>query len=175
MDKGEDVPASKTALVKGDKGESRHSQDEHPQNESPRAMSRRISLKKLGQNLEEFKSEGSVARSTLANGVVICEKCPKDASTTSPNKKGRTNLPNKKGKTAADPKGKETAPPPEAKKAKPRNAAIPKGTPVPKLGDGPSANPSTVLGPRASILEGPSVIEKILSGVVPPVDKERVE
>ena len=36
MDKGEDVPASKTAPVKGDKGESRHSQDEHPQNESPR-------------------------------------------------------------------------------------------------------------------------------------------
>ncbi|XP_057489435.1 uncharacterized protein LOC130775314 [Actinidia eriantha] len=42
-------------------------------------------------------------------------------------------------------------------------------------GEGTSANLSTVLGPTASILGSPSVAEKLLWGVIPPADKEKVE
>ncbi|GFZ18458.1 hypothetical protein Acr_27g0001970 [Actinidia rufa] len=87
---------------------------------------KRINLKKLGPNLEVFKSKGLEVRSTPVKGV-------------------------------------------------PTNAASPRAIPVPKSRDGFSANPVTALGPRASFLGRPSVAKKILSGVVPPVDKEKVE
>ncbi|GFY97531.1 hypothetical protein Acr_12g0000720 [Actinidia rufa] len=42
-------------------------------------------------------------------------------------------------------------------------------------GEGTSANLGTVLGPTASILGSPSVAERLLQGVIPPADKEKVE
>ena len=48
-------------------------------------------------------------------------------------------------------------------------------TPVPILEEGTSVNPGAILGPRGSMLGSPSVVEKILGGVIPPVDKEKVD
>ncbi|GFY88526.1 hypothetical protein Acr_06g0004660 [Actinidia rufa] len=94
-------------------------------------MSWRINLKKLGQKLEESKS-----RSSVANGVVIGEKHPREPSITSPNKKG---------KTIDGSKGKETTLPPEAKKANPRDAASTRATPTlkPGEGEGGTTNPGS--------------------------------
>ena len=41
--------------------------------------------------------------------------------------------------------------------------------------EGTLAKFGVVLGPRASMLGSPSVIEKILGGVIPHVDKEKVD
>ncbi|GFS37997.1 hypothetical protein Acr_00g0055120 [Actinidia rufa] len=135
------------------------------------AMSRRISLKKLSQKLEESKSESSIAKSTPSKGVVIGEKSPREASVTSPNKKGNTTLPSKKGKTANSSNGKEIVPPSEAKKVKPSNAASTKATPMLK----PQLTLLPCWGLKPSILGSLSVAEKILSRAVPPADKEKVE
>ncbi|GFS36301.1 hypothetical protein Acr_00g0045210 [Actinidia rufa] len=133
----------------------------------------RISLKKLGQKLEESKSRSSVAKSTPMKGVVIGEKRPKEASITSPNKKGSTTSPNKKGQTTDGSKGNKTTLPPEAKKAKPRDATSTRVTPMLKPRDGILVNPVTMLGPRASILGSPYMAKKILFREVPSADKER--
>ncbi|GFZ18491.1 hypothetical protein Acr_27g0002300 [Actinidia rufa] len=71
------------------------------------AMSKRISLKKLGEKVEKLKNGGSSGGPTLAKGVVIGEKRPIDDHPSSPNEKG---------KAVDSPKGKETAPIPEARK-----------------------------------------------------------
>ncbi|GFS39127.1 hypothetical protein Acr_00g0061240 [Actinidia rufa] len=195
MGEGNDVPTIGAAPAKGDKGESRHSQNEHPQSESPRGASieclgeirkemRRLlphvpdlallrCLKKLGQNLKGSKSKGSTARFAPAKGVFIGEKQPRNVFVTSPGNKESTTLPNKKGKIAIDPKGREPTPPLGAKKAKPINVASSRAILVPKSGECSSANPTTVLGPRASFLGSPSMAEKMLSGVVPPEDKKK--
>ena len=102
-------------------------------------MSRRISLKKLGQKLEESKSESSMAKSTPTKGVVIGKKHPREASITSPNEKGSTSSPNKKGKTIDSSKGKEIALPLEAKK-----------TETPQCGDHESYSPTKTLGGHLS-------------------------
>ncbi|GFS36637.1 hypothetical protein Acr_00g0047120 [Actinidia rufa] len=54
------------------------------------------------------------------------------------------------------------------------NVASLEATPVRKLGEGPSVSPSISLDPRASFLSSPSVAEKILSGVIPLADLEKV-
>ncbi|GFZ18597.1 hypothetical protein Acr_27g0003360 [Actinidia rufa] len=41
--------------------------------------------------------------------------------------------------------------------------------------EGTSANLGTILGPTPSILGSPSVVERLLRGVIPPADKEKVE
>ena len=70
-------------------------------------MSRRISLKKLGEKVKKSKSGGSVVGPSPAKGVVIGEKCPR---------KGPSSSPSKKGKTIDRPKGKEVNSVPEPKR-----------------------------------------------------------
>ncbi|GFS32985.1 hypothetical protein Acr_00g0025730 [Actinidia rufa] len=118
-------------------------------------MSKRLSLKKLAQRVEGSKDLSSVAKSTsAAKGVIIQEKCPRyEVPDISPSKTGS--------------KGKESMPPSKAKKkskptATPSTDTSDKVTRPVAPGEGTSANLSTILGPRASILESPSVAEKIL-------------
>ena len=129
-------------------------------------MSRRISLKKLAQKVEESKGESSVTKSKLvAKGVVIGEKRPRDGVSPILLSEVRS-------------KGKEALPPPTAKKAKSVTSSTPttKGTrPTMAPGEGTSTNPDNALGPRATMLGSLSVAEKILSGVILPVDKEKVD
>ncbi|GFY94786.1 hypothetical protein Acr_10g0001710 [Actinidia rufa] len=54
-------------------------------------------------------------------------------------------------------------------------APTPPATASPRPGEGSLANLGTVLGPAASMLGSPSVAEKLLRGVIPPADKEKVE
>ena len=42
-------------------------------------------------------------------------------------------------------------------------------------GEGTSANPGIVMGHKASMLGSPSMVEKILEGVIPPTDKEKMK
>lgn len=131
-------------------------------------MSKKLILKKLGQMVEGSKGASSLAKSTsTAKGVVIREKCPRgEVPDTSPSETGS--------------KGKEAMPPFEAKK-KAKSAMTPSAEVNEKvtlpiaLGEGTSANPGIVQGPKASILESPSVVEKILGEVILPADKEKVD
>ncbi|GFZ14243.1 hypothetical protein Acr_24g0004330 [Actinidia rufa] len=52
--------------------------------------------------------------------------------------------------------------------------AASRGTHVVTPGEGTSAHPSDVLGLNASMLENPTVVEKLLEGVVPPFNREEV-
>ena len=108
-----------------------------------------------------------VARPIPTKGLVIDEKRPREDSISSPNKKG---------KVVDSSKGKVATPVPEAKKkVKPANVAISEATSTIRPGEGTLASLGTVLGTRASIMSSPSVVEKILSGVIPPTKKEKVE
>ena len=100
----------------------------------PVATSKRISLKKLAQKVEESKVASSATKSTLAvKGFVIGEKRPRDEV---PNI-----LPSEAGS-----KGKEAMPLPEARK-KAKSTAMPSATPrmgaihSVAVGEGTSANP----------------------------------
>ena len=124
-------------------------------------MSKRISLKKLGERVEKARDESSAKKS--APEVVIGEKRPMEEPPTSPSKKA---------KSGDDSKGKGQAPTPEPKK-KSGPAGHP-GATSSRPGEGSSPSLGTALGPRASILGSPSVAEKILRGVIPPTDQEKV-
>ncbi|GFS34997.1 hypothetical protein Acr_00g0037220 [Actinidia rufa] len=141
----EDKSIEEEAVVVGYEGESYHSRDERSQ-----GMSKRICLKKLAQKAEKSKGESSATKKpTLAKGVVIGEKCPREASDTSPNKKG-----------------------------KPVFIAKDKGTTSPlvtKRREGTSVNLVTSLGPKAMMLRSFAVAKKLLEAVIPPFDKEVVE
>ena len=132
------------------------------------AILKRISLKKLVKKVEKSKSGGSVVVPTPTKGVVISEKRLRE---------GPSNSLSKKGRVVDSPKGKEvaTAPEPKKKATRPGDAACSRAIPSPKLGDGSSPNPGTVLGPEAFIMGSPSIAEKILRGVIPPADKEKVK
>ncbi|GFS31973.1 hypothetical protein Acr_00g0020190 [Actinidia rufa] len=136
---------------------------------SPPSLDRmRISLKKRDQKVKESKGASSSAKPIpIANGVVIQEKHPKDeVLDISPNQTGS--------------KGKEAMPPFETKK-KATSVIMPsvktsgKVTRLVVPGKGTSANPSTIWRPKASILGSPSMAEKILGGVIPPTNKEKVD
>ena len=128
-------------------------------------MSKRISLKKLGERVERSRGESSSKKSAPpAKGVVIGEKRPVEEPPTSPSKKA---------KSGDDSKGKGQAPTPEPKK-KSGPAGHPGATTSSRPGEGSSPSLGTALGPRASILGSPSVAEKILRGVIPPTDQEKV-
>ena len=88
-----------------------------------------------------------------------------------------TNSPNKKGKAVDSPKGKEVASEPKAKKktTRPGDVACLRAIFLPKTREDTLTNLGTVLEPKASILGSPSIAEKILRGVIPPADKEKVE
>ncbi|GFY97662.1 hypothetical protein Acr_12g0002030 [Actinidia rufa] len=82
------------------------------------AMLKRISFKKLGENVEKSKAECSAMKSTPAKGMVIGEK---------PLRKDSARSPSKEGCATGSPKGKEVASVPEAKKktARPSYMASP--------------------------------------------------
>ena len=126
-------------------------------------MSRRISLKKLGERVERARGESSSQKSgpPPAKGIVIGEKRPADEPPSSPSKKAKS----------GDDKGKGQAPIPESKK---KSGPVQPTAPASGPGEGSSPSLGTVLGPRASILGSPSVAEKILRGVIPPTDQEKV-
>ena len=71
------------------------------------AMSRRISLKKLGEKVEKAKGESSAKKSIPVKGVVIGEKRSRDDPSISPSKKA---------KPGDSPKGKEPVVAPEPRK-----------------------------------------------------------
>ncbi|XP_057495586.1 uncharacterized protein LOC130780587 [Actinidia eriantha] len=129
-------------------------------------MSKRVSFKKIGEKLEKTTNVSS-GTSVPAKGVVIGEKQAGESVTSSPNKKAKTD-------DGSKGKGVDTAP--EGKKkatSSNKSPATPAGSSRP--GEGTSANLGTVLGPTASMLGSPSVAEKLLRGVIPPADKEKVE
>ncbi|GFZ09933.1 hypothetical protein Acr_21g0005320 [Actinidia rufa] len=131
------------------------------------AMSKRVSFKKIGEKLGKAAGASSGAP-VLAKGVIIGEKQPGESI---------TSLPSKKGKVDDGSKGKGVVIGPEGKKKATLSgkAPTPPATASPRPGEGSSANLGTVLGPTSSMLGSPSVAEKLLRGVIPPVDKEKVE
>ncbi|GFY95447.1 hypothetical protein Acr_10g0008320 [Actinidia rufa] len=158
-DSGKDIPAGRTTPVAGDEGESHHSRDD-----PRRAMSKKISLKKLA-----LMAGGSKGASPAIKGVIIGEKCPQDEM---PNI-----TPNKKGKMASDAKKKGTMSPLDDKKkatSKYRATSSKGETSAVALKEGTSAYPGVVLGLNASILENPITAKKLLEGVIPPIDEEEV-
>ena len=82
--------------------------------------------------------------------------------------------PSKKAKPRDSPKGKEPliAPEPKGKMSSPTDR--PRATTSSSPGEGSSPSLGIVLGLRASILRSPFVAEKILRGVIPPSDQEKV-
>ncbi|GFY92797.1 hypothetical protein Acr_08g0011930 [Actinidia rufa] len=126
---------------------------------------KRINLSKLAKRVvDKNGKEGSKVATSSNTGVVIREKRPRDEV---------QNL------VADNSKGKEASPPSEAKKAKPSKAAsrgvMPPITPRGKSSKRPSSKkPSEVLGKVTSVYASPSVAEKIFSGVILPVDREKV-
>ena len=82
--------------------------------------------------------------------------------------------PTKKGKMASNPKKKGPISPSQDKKRVTLTQAANKGeTSAAAPGEGTSANPGAILGPRASILGSPSMAKKLLGGVISPSDKEK--
>ncbi|GFZ11447.1 hypothetical protein Acr_22g0008450 [Actinidia rufa] len=131
------------------------------------AMSKRVSFKKIGEKLGKAAGASS-GTPAPAKGVVIGDKRPGESI---------TSLPNKKGKVDDGSKGKGVVVGPEGKKKATSSgkAPTPPATTSPRPGEGSSANLGTVLGPTASMLGSPSVAEKLLRGVIPLADKEKVE
>ena len=77
-------------------------------------------------------------------------------------------MPTKKGKLALDGKGKGTTSPTEENKKSLAKAKTSSSKAATRAGT--SANPSIVLGHRAFILKNPVVVEKLIEGVIPPLD-----
>ena len=91
-------------------------------------------------------------------------------------KRSRGETPNKKGKMTSNAKKKGSILPPKDKKRATLTQATKKWeTSATAPGEGTSANFGAVLGPRASMLGSPSVVENILGEVIPPFDKENMD
>ncbi|GFZ12704.1 hypothetical protein Acr_23g0010890 [Actinidia rufa] len=189
-DNDEDVPIGRATSVAGDEGESHHSRDEPRQGSSSSSseawfdpwllsklrsdvMSKKISLKKLAQLTEGYKGASPVVMSTsAAKWISISEK----------HTRGEVPdiTPTKKGKLASDAKGKGTRSPPDVKKKATwrfktsLSKATTKSAIVVAAVEGTSVNPVAVLGPQASILNNLGVVEKLIEGVIPPLDKAAV-
>ncbi|GFS45362.1 hypothetical protein Acr_00g0095770 [Actinidia rufa] len=131
------------------------------------AMSKRVSFKKIGEKLG--KTAGASSGTPVpAKGVMIGEKRAGESITSSPSKKGKADD-GSKGKgvdSRPDDKKKATS----SSKA----SAVPTVAPA-RPGEGTSAHLGTILGPPPSILGSPSVAERLLRGVIPPTNKEKVE
>ncbi|GFZ06508.1 hypothetical protein Acr_18g0006780 [Actinidia rufa] len=128
----------------------------------PRAMwlcQRGLALKRSA------RSSGTPAP---AKGVVIGEKKAGESITSSPSKKGKADDGSKGKGIDIDPEGK--------KKASSLSKASAAPTVVPsRPGEGTSSHLGAVPGPTPSILGSPSVAERLLRGVIPPADKEKVD
>ncbi|GFZ19983.1 hypothetical protein Acr_28g0006880 [Actinidia rufa] len=130
------------------------------------AMSKRVSFKKIGEKLGKTTSTSS-GTPVPAKGVVIGEKRPGESITSSPSKKGRL-------MTARREKGSVLPLRPRKKTSSSKTPTIP-AVASPRPGEGSSTNLGTVPGPTTSMLGSPLVAEKLLRGVIPPTDKEKVE
>ncbi|GFZ20876.1 hypothetical protein Acr_29g0000380 [Actinidia rufa] len=134
---------------------------------SESSMSKRVSFKKIGEKLGKAAGASSGAP-VPAKGVVIGEKRPGESVTSSPSKKGKVDDGSKGKGVVIGPEGK--------KKATSSGIALPPpATASPRPGEGSSANLGTVLGPTTSMLGSPSVAKKLLRGVIPLADKEKME
>ena len=98
---------------------------------------------------------------SLTNRVVIGDKRPQEETLDI--------MPTKQGKATSDPKQKATSSKSASKTAGKRK------TPAVAPREGTSASFGIVLGPRAYMLGRPSVVEKLLGGMIPPLDKENVD
>ncbi|GFS39093.1 hypothetical protein Acr_00g0061140 [Actinidia rufa] len=141
------------------------SSSSNPSSES--SMSKRVSFKKIGERLK--KSTGvSSGTPVPAKGVVIGEKLAGESITSSPSKKGKANDGSKGKRVDSGPKGKKKA------TSSSKAPATPTATSS-RPGEGTSANLGTVPSPTASILGSLSVAERLLRGMIPLADKEKVE
>ncbi|PSR92996.1 hypothetical protein CEY00_Acc27605 [Actinidia chinensis var. chinensis] len=127
----------------------------------------RISFKNLGEKLGKLANVSSGTPAPV-KGVVIVEKRVRESLASSPSKKGKVD---------DGSKGKEVDHEPESKKKVTSSSKAPTtlATTLSRPEEGTLANLSTVLGPTTSILGSPSVAKKLLRGVIPPADKEKVE
>ncbi|GFZ13608.1 hypothetical protein Acr_23g0019930 [Actinidia rufa] len=131
------------------------------------AMSKRVSFKKIGEKLGKAAGASS-GTPAPAKGVVIGEKRAGESITSSPSKKGKADDGSKGKEVDIGPEGK--------KKASSSSKASAAPTVVPsRPGEGTSAHLGAIPGPTPSILGSPSVAERLLRGVIPPADKEKVD
>ncbi|GFZ12756.1 aluminum activated malate transporter family protein [Actinidia rufa] len=131
------------------------------------AMSKRISFKKIGEKLGK-SADVSSGTPVPTKGVVIGEKRARESITSSPSKRGKDDDGSKGKRVDSGPEGKKKATSSSKATATPTAASS-------RPREGTSANLGTVPGPTASILGNPFVVEKLLRGVIPPADKEKVE
>ncbi|GFZ12708.1 hypothetical protein Acr_23g0010930 [Actinidia rufa] len=106
--------------------------------------------------------------SRSGEGVVIGEKRAGESITSSPSKKGKADDGSKGKGVDSGPEGKKKATSSSKASAAPTVAAA-------RPREGTSAHLGIVLGPPPSILGSPSVAERLLRGVIPPADKEKVD
>ncbi|GFY97885.1 hypothetical protein Acr_12g0004260 [Actinidia rufa] len=131
------------------------------------AMSKRVSFKKIGEKLGKAAGASS-GTPTPAKGVVIGEKRVGESITSSSSKKGKDDDGSKGKRVDIGPEGK--------KKASSSSKASAAPTVVPSHpGEGTSAHLGAFPGPTPSILGSQSVVERLLRGVIPPADKEKVD
>ncbi|GFZ06626.1 hypothetical protein Acr_18g0007960 [Actinidia rufa] len=131
------------------------------------AMSKRVSFKKIGEKLGK-NGGASLGTPVPAKGVMIGKKRAGESITSSPNKKGKADDGSKGKGVDSGSEGKKKAT--SSSKASAAPTAVPS-----RPGEGTSAYLGTILGPTPSILGSPSVAERLLRGVIPPADKEKVE
>ncbi|GFS36166.1 hypothetical protein Acr_00g0044420 [Actinidia rufa] len=130
------------------------------------AMSKRVSFKKIDEKLG--KSAGASSGTPVpAKGVVIGEKRAGESITSSPSKKGKADDGLKGKGVESGPDGKKKA------TSSSKASAAPTVAPS-RPGEGTLAHLGTVPG-LPSILGSPSVAERLLRGVIPPTDKEKVD
>ncbi|GFY89054.1 hypothetical protein Acr_06g0009940 [Actinidia rufa] len=156
-------PGFRASRTAGDNLPSR----EAPSSSSDVAMSKRVSFKKIGEKLG--KTAGASSGTPVpAKGVVIGKKQAGESITSSPSKKGKANDSSKGKGVDSGPEGKKKATSSSKASAAPIAASS-------RPGEGTSANLGIVPGPMPSIFGSPSVAERLLRGVIPPADKEKVE
>ncbi|GFY92423.1 hypothetical protein Acr_08g0008190 [Actinidia rufa] len=187
---GANLPSGEASSSSSDVGESENPHDQ-ARRESP---SRDDSIECLGSIRTNFRRllphipyltllrwlGGRLARSsgrlrvrareppTPAKEVVIGEKRAGESITSSPSKKAKADDGSKGKGVDIGPEGK--------KKASSLSKTLAAPTVVPsRPGEGTSAHHGAVPGPAPSILDSPSVAERLLRGVIPPTDKEKVD
>ncbi|GFZ19428.1 hypothetical protein Acr_28g0001330 [Actinidia rufa] len=131
------------------------------------AMSKRVSFKKIGEKLGKAAGASS-GTPAPAKGVVIGEKRAGESITSSPSKKAKADDGSKGKRVDIGLEGKKKA------SSLSKTSAAPTVVPS-RPGEGTSAHLGAVPGPAPSILGSPSVAERLLRGLIPPADKEKVD
>ncbi|GFS35812.1 hypothetical protein Acr_00g0042240 [Actinidia rufa] len=132
------------------------------------AMSKRISFKKLGEKLEKSMNKSSSGIPTPAKRVLISKKRAGESLASSASKKGKVDDGSKGKGVDREPEGKKKA-------TSSTNAPTTPATASSHPGESTSATLDATLGPMTSILGSPSMAEKLLRGVIPSANKEKVE